>query len=111
MSDDDRARRRWIGCDALQPVRAAHAVGRQPADLLWNVGYHARNSVVVVGLDSHDAGLLRRSEPDREYRSECDRHLAEDVPGDTLADNALNSVDELDRLDATFKHREQCPVG
>jgi len=111
MPDDDRARRRRIGCDALQPAQTAHPVGRQPADLLADVGHHGRDSVVVVGLDAHDARLLRRAKPDREHRPECDRDLSEDVPGAALADDALDPIDELDRLDATLEHREERALG
>ena len=107
MPDHDRPRRRRLGRDALQPARSADPVARQPADLLADVRRHGRDRVVVVRLDPHDARLLRRAEPDREHRPERDRHLAEDVPRAALADDALDPVDELDRLDATLEHGEE----
>ena len=45
--------------------------------------------------------------PDRENGPEGDRHLAEDVPGSALADDALDPIHELDRFDATIEHREE----
>ena len=91
VPDDDRARRRRLGGDALQPARSAHPVGREPADLLGDVGRHGRDRVVVVRLDPHDARRLRRAEADREHRPEHDRHLAEDVARVALADARARS--------------------
>ena len=64
--------------------------------------------MVVAGLDTHDPRLLCRTKADGEHRAERDRHLAEDVPGKALADDAVDPVDELDRLDATLEHGEEC---
>ena len=58
-------------------------------------------------LDPHDAGGLRRAEPHGEDRAEHDRHLAEDVPGETLADHARDPVDLLDRLDTALEQGEE----
>ena len=66
--------------------------------------------MVVVRLDPHDARRLGRPEADREDRPEHDRHLAEDVAGLPLADDALDPVDELDRLDPTLEHGEERPL-
>jgi hypothetical protein len=38
-------------------------------------------------------------------------HLPDDVAGVPLADDALDPVDELDRLDATLEHGEQRPLA
>ena len=89
------------------PRRSADPVGRQPADLLAEVGHRGRDGVVVVSLDPHDARRLRRAKPDREHRPERDRHLPEDVSRASLADDALDPVDELDRLDAALEHGEE----
>jgi hypothetical protein len=40
-------------------------------------------------------------------RTTRDRHLAEHVPGAPLADDALDPVDELDRLDVPFEQPEE----
>ena len=47
------------------------------------------------------------AKPDREHRAERDRYLAEDVSGLSLTDDALDSVYELDRLDATLEQAEE----
>ena len=107
MPDHDRAWRRRLGCDALEPARSADPVGCEPADLLADVGVHGHHGVIVVRLDAHDARLLRRAKPDWEHGPECDRHLAEDVPGVALADDARDPIDGLDRLDATLEHGEE----
>ena len=41
---------------------------------------------------------------------ERDRHLAEDVTRESLADHALQAVDEHDRLDPSREHAEQRPL-
>jgi hypothetical protein len=81
-------------------------VAGELADLLAKVRHHGRDGVVVVGLDPHHARFLRRAKADREHRPQHDRHLAEDVPGEALADDALDPVDGLDRLDAAVEHGE-----
>ena len=82
----------------------------EPAYLLTDVWHHGRDGVVVVGLDPHHARFLRRAEADREHRPQHDRHLAEDVAGEALADDALDPVDGLDRLDSTVEHGEDRPL-
>jgi hypothetical protein len=111
VADHDRARRRRLGGHSLQPAGSAHPVGRERAELLRDVGCDGGERVVVAGLDPHHARLLRRAEPDREHRAEHDRDLAEDVPGTALADDALDPVDDLDRLDAALEDREQRALG
>jgi hypothetical protein len=111
MPDDDRPRRRRLGGDPLEPAQAADPVGRQPPDLLLDLGRHRRDRVVVVRIDAHDAGRLRCAKPDREDRPEHDRHLAEDVPGMAHADDAVDAVDGLDRLDLPLEHGEQRPLA
>ena len=51
------------------------------------------------------------AEADREHGAERDRHLAEGVPRVPLADDALDPVDELDRLDPALQHGEQRALG
>jgi hypothetical protein len=46
----------------------------------------------------------------REHRPECDRHFSEHLARLPRADDALDPVDALDRLDATLEHREQRAV-
>jgi hypothetical protein len=107
MADHDRPGRRLLGRDALEPTRAGDPVSCPPADVLADVRRHSRDSVGVVRLDSHDARPLGRPEPDGEHRPEGDRHLPEDVPRAALAQNTLDSVDELDRFDTAPEHGEQ----
>ena len=112
VSDHERARRRRVGGDALQPARPRHPVGREPADLLRDVGLDGRDGVVVVRLDpQHARRLGARAEADREDRPERDRHLAEDVADLALADDARDPVDELDRLDAAVEDGEERPLA
>ena len=54
---------------------------------------------------TRDASAARN--PTGNTRAERDRHLAEDVPRAALADDALDPVDELDRLDAALEHGEE----
>jgi hypothetical protein len=82
-------------------------VGREPADLLGDVGSYGREGVVVARLDPHDPRRLRGTEAHGEDGPERDRHLAEDVARATHTDDALDPVDELDRLDATLEHGEE----
>ena len=67
--------------------------------------------MVVARLEAHDARGLRGAEPDGEDRAERDRHLAEGVARLPLADDALDPVDELDRLDPALQHGEQRALG
>ena len=63
--------------------------------------------MVVVGLDPDHPRLLGRAESDREDRTECDRHLPEDLPDLPLADDPLDPVGELDRLDPALEQAEE----
>ena len=83
----------------------------QPADLLGDIGRHGCDGVVVLRLDPQHARLLGRAEPDGEHGPERQRHLAEDVAGRASADDSLDSVDALDRLDATLEHGEERPLA
>lgn len=67
--------------------------------------------MVVVGRDTHDAGLLRRPETDREHGSEHDRDLAEDVARMAFADDPPDPVDMLDRLDPAVEDGEERALG
>ena len=107
MAEHNCPRRRRLRSEALQATRSADPIACQAAQFLPDVRRHGCDSVVVVGLDSHDARLLRSPKPDGEHCSERDRHLPEDVSRLTLADDALDSIDELDRLDPTLEHGEE----
>ena len=107
MPDDDRPRRRRLRRETLEAGRAADAVSRQPSDLLADVGRVGRDGVIVVRLESHHTRCLGRAEPDREHGPEGDRHLPEDLAGPALADDALDAVDDLYRLDPAGEQREE----
>ena len=64
-----------------------------------------------MGLDPHHARRLRGTEAHREDRPERDRDLPEHVPWLTLAEHALDPVDEPGGLDATLEDREQRALG
>ena len=109
MPDDDRARRQRLGRDALQPARPGHPVGRQPADLLGDVGDHGRDRVVVVRLDQHHARRLplRGSSPGTRSRARAGPRRRR-RRGDARRRRALSdTVEALDRLDTSFEEREQ----
>ena len=84
------ARPRCPAGHAAPPIRSAASLPTSRRD----VRRHGRDRVVVVRLDPHHARRLRRPEADRERRPERDRHLSEDVARATLADDALDPVDE-----------------
>src|SRR5215211_2198780 len=107
MTDHDRTWWRRFGRDSLQPARAAHPVAGESADFLRDVGLHRGDGVVVLGLDPHHARGFRCTKANRKHCSESDRHLAEDVSGTAFAHNALDPVDELDRVDPTLEDGEQ----
>ncbi len=107
MPDHDRARRRRLSREPLKAAGSTHPVPRQLADLDRQVGRHRRDSVVVVSLHAHDARRLRRTKAHREDRPEHDRHLPEEVARVTLADDALDPIDQLHRLDESLEHREE----
>src|SRR5205823_6346223 len=102
---------RRLGRDSLQPARSAHPVPCQPADFLCHVGLYGRDRVVVVRRDPHDSRALRRAKPNWKHRPETDRHLPENVPGAALAEDALDPVHQLDRLDSTFEHGKEGPLA
>ena len=58
-----------------------------------------------------DARRLGSPEPHREEGAEDDRHLAEDVSGQALAEEAIDPVDVPRRLDAAVEHREEGALG
>jgi hypothetical protein len=82
-------------------------MARQPAHLLRDVGRHRRDRVIVVRRDAHDPRCFGGAEPDRVQRPQRDRNLPEDLAGHSLADDAVNAVDDLDRLDAAAEHAEE----
>ncbi len=57
---------------------------------------------------TRDGSAARK--PTGKTRAERDRHLAEEVARVALADDALDPVDELDRLDPALEHREERPL-
>ncbi len=63
--------------------------------------------MVVLRLDPHDAGRHGRAKPHREHGAKHDGHLPEDVARVTLAEDALDPVDEPGRLDAPLEHGEE----
>ena len=67
--------------------------------------------MVLVRVEAEDTGRLGGSEPDREDRPERDRHLAEDVSGDALADDGRNAVVDPHRMDASFEQAEERPLA
>jgi hypothetical protein len=107
VSEHEDARRRRLGGDSLQPARPAHPVAREPTHLLRDLGRHRCHRVVVGRLDTHDPRRLGGAKPNREQRPERDRNLAEDVAGMSLADDAVDAVDDLYCLDPTLEEREQ----
>ena len=107
VSDDHRARRRRLRRQTLQPARSAHPVTREPADLLRNTGRNGGDGVKVLRLEPGDARFRRGAESGGKHRPERDRDLAEDLAGAPVADDALDSVDELRRLDVTLEQREE----
>ena len=110
VSEHRSARGRRLGRDSLQPTRPADPLARQPPDLLCDVRRERCDRVVIRRLDPHDPGRLGSAKPDREQRPKRDRNLAEDVAGTSLADDAVDSIDELYRLNSAVEHREQRPL-
>ena len=107
MPDHDRPIGRRLGDEALKAAWAADPVARQHAHLLPDVRRDGGDCVVVARLDPEDARRLRCPEPGREGRSERDRDLPEDVTRQAFPDDALDTVDEPDRLDATLDQSEE----
>ena len=66
VPDHDRARRRRLGRDALQPADPL-PMPAQPS-FTSDLRRDGRDRVVVVSLDPHDARRLGRAKPDRESR-------------------------------------------
>src|SRR5262249_55020235 len=106
-SHDDCPGRWRVGRNPLKTPWPRHPVARQPSDLLRDLRRHSRDRVVVRGLDAHDSRRLGGTESNREQRTECYRHLAEDVARPPLPDDAVDPVYELGHLDTTIKQREQ----
>ena len=111
VAENDGARRRRRGREAGEACGAADAVRREAADLGRDLGRDRGDAVVVVRLDPEDAGDLGRAEPDREDGAESDRDLPEHVAGAPVADDALDPVHELDRLDPPGEEPEERALG
>ena len=106
-AEHDGARRVLLGRDALQAVRPAHALRREPSDLATDVRRRRGDGVVVARLEPQHARPLRRPEPHGELGADHDRHFAEDVAGPAPADDPVDAVDHLDRLDAALEEGEE----
>src|SRR5438094_8071988 len=63
--------------------------------------------MIIKSLKPHEETGIGRSIIDRELRPEGDRHLAKQVALATLSYDALDPVDQLDRLNPTFEHGEE----
>ena len=104
VADKRRARRGRLISDALQP---ADALARQRADLEGELFGDGRHGVVLLDIDPHHAGRLRRAISPRERTAERYRHLAENSAGEAPAERALNAVDGLDHLDLAAEDCKQ----
>jgi hypothetical protein len=111
VADDDRAGGRRLGGDSLEPARASHPMGGQPADLPGDLGRRGGHGVVLVRVDPHHARAHLGAEADREDGAERDRHLAEDVAGLPVADDLRDPVEVLDRLDLSGEQAEERPLA
>ena len=107
MPDQDRTRRRRLGGKALEPGRSTDPVRCEPANLPCDVRRRGCNGVVILGLDPHHTRVLRSAKPNRKHRAQRNRHLPENVPRIADADDTLDPVSELGRLDATIEHGEE----
>ena len=114
VPDDRGARRRRRRGEPLQAPRSAHAMARELADLLGDLGRHRRDGVVVVRLDAHHARPFDGPESDREDGAEHDRHLAEDVSREAVSEVAVDPVDDLVdsmRPSSTAKRARSAPCS
>ena len=109
-SKHDRARRRPVGCEALKAARSRDPLTRQRAHGCCDAWCDCGDRVILVRLDSHNPRRLGGPKPDRELRPEGDRDLAEDVARLALADNAVDAVDRLHRLDSSLEEPEEGAV-
>ena len=75
--------------------------------MLADLRRDSRDCVVVVRLDPEDPRRLGRSEAGGLGSSESDRDLSDEVAGQPLADDPLDSVDELDYLDMTLQESQE----
>ena len=101
------ARRQRLGDDVLE---AADPAARSLAHLQRDLRLPGRDRVVVLGLEPQDPRTLDRAVTRRERRAERDRHLAEDVAGMAVAEDALDAVEELDDLEVPVEHGEERPL-
>ena len=108
MAEDDRPERGGCGHEGLQAPGPADPVAREAPHPLRDLGGDRGDRVVVVRLDPDDPRRLGCPEAGGLGHPERDRDLPEDVTGPPLADHALDTVDDLDRLDPPFEQGEQC---
>src|SRR5262249_14945972 len=111
LPDDYRARRRWVGGDPLEAAGTAHTVGRERAHPLDETRMRRGNGVIGTGVDSQHPGFLCGPEPDRKDCPERDRPLPEDRARLSLADDRLDSLGCLDRLDPAREQPEESLVA
>jgi hypothetical protein len=85
-------------------LEAADAPAGDLADLDGDLRRGRGRRVVLLRLETDHPRWLDRAVPGRERRSQCHRHLAEDVTGDPVPDHPRHAVKELDDLDVAFEH-------
>ena len=110
MAEHGRPVRRRSGCTGLQAPGAPETVERREAYPVPDLRCGSGERPVIVQIDPEYARRLDRSKPGRVEHSERDRHLSEDVTGDSLADHALHAVGPPQHFDATRKNAEQGPL-
>jgi hypothetical protein len=110
VAEHDGPIRGRLGSEALQAAGAADAIGCEETDGRRDAGRGGRDHVIVARLDTHHPRGLRGPEADGERGAQRDRHLAEDLSGVALADDARYAVDELDCLDTALEHAEERPL-
>ena len=90
--------------DALQP---AQSLEREGADLLREFRGCRRQPIVVRRVHAHHPRRLGGAGGGLDLGSEHHRHLAEDLPGLSRADDPLLAVDELGQFDPAGDHHEE----
>ena len=104
MPEHDRTRRWLLGGD---PLQTADPLARQRAERDSDLGRRGREGVVLVRPEAQDPRRLGGAKAERERGAERDRDLAEELTRGPATDDSGDAVDEADRLEATFEHREQ----
>ena len=107
MAEDNRPIGSRLGDEVLKTPRAAEPVTHQAPNVLADLRRDSRDGVVVVRLDPEDPRRLNGPEAGGMGCSERDRDLPDEVAGPPLADDPLDSIDELDHLDMTLEQSEK----